>query len=98
MQICDEKFHGDFNSMPDRHSEFSPIHTIFVPLIHQGPGLRALDMARLFDAEITLVGVVVVPPEQSLSTGAIAARSLRRLLRIFGKDNHITSKSQVIVA
>jgi glucosyl-3-phosphoglycerate synthase len=55
-------------------------------------------MARLFDAEVTLVGVVVVPPEQSLSTGAAAARSLRRLLRIFGRDEHVTGKSQVIVS
>jgi glycosyltransferase involved in cell wall biosynthesis/nucleotide-binding universal stress UspA family protein len=81
-----------------KHSEFTPIHTILVPLVHEGPGLQALDLARLFDAEIILVGVVVVPAEQSLSTGALAARSLRRLLRIFGKDNHITSKSQVIVS
>jgi glucosyl-3-phosphoglycerate synthase len=81
-----------------RHSEFTPIHSIVVPLVHEGPGLHALDIARLFDAEVTLVGVVVVPPEQSLSTGAAAARSLRRLLRIFGRDEHITGKSQVIVS
>ncbi|HEU0291465.1 MAG TPA: glucosyl-3-phosphoglycerate synthase [Anaerolineales bacterium] len=80
------------------HSDFTPIHTIFVPLVHEGPGLHALDIARLFDAEITLVGVVVVPPDQSLSTGAVAARSVRRLLRIFGKDKHVTGKSQVIVS
>lgn len=80
------------------HSTFTPIHTIFVPLVHEGPGLHALDIARLFDAEITLVGVVVVPPEQSLSTGAVAARALRRLLRIFGRDDRITGKSQVIVS
>ena len=81
-----------------RHSEFTPIHNIVVPLVHEGPGAHALDIARLFDAQVTLVGVVVVPPEQSLSTGAMAARSLRRHLRIFGKDEHITSKSQVIVS
>jgi len=82
----------------NRHSEFTPIHNIVVPLVHEGPGLPALDIARLFDAQVTLVGVVVVPPEQSLSTGAVAARSLRKLLRIFGRDSHITSKSQVIVS
>ena len=81
-----------------RHSKFTPIHRILVPLVHEGPGLHALDVARLFDAEITLVGVVVVPPEQSLSTGAVAARSLRRLLRIFGREQHVTGKSQVIVS
>ncbi len=83
--------------MPPR-SEFTPIHTILVPFVHEGPGLHALDAARQFDAEIILVGVVVVPDDQSLSVGAAAARSLRRLLRIFGRDKRATSKSQVIVS
>ena len=80
------------------HSEFSPIHTILVPLIHEGPGIHALDAARLFEVDVTLVGVVVVPPDQSLSMGAGAARALRRLLRIFGRDKRVTSKSQIIVS
>lgn len=81
-----------------RHSEFTPIHTILVPLVHEGPGLHALDAARQFDAEVTLVGIVVVPEGQSLSTGAASARALRKILRIYGRDKRITSKSQVIVA
>ncbi len=81
-----------------KHSEFTPIHNIIVPFIHEGPGLHALDAARQFDAEITLVGVVVVPQGQSLSMGASAARALRRLLRVFGRDKRTTSKSQVIVS
>jgi glucosyl-3-phosphoglycerate synthase len=80
-----------------RHSGFKPIRTILVPLVHEGPGIHALDSARHFDAEIILVGVVVVPPDQSLSMGATYARSLRRLLRIFGRDPRVTAKSQVIV-
>lgn len=81
-----------------KHSEFAPIQTIFVPFIHEGPGLNALDAARHFDAMITLVGVVVVPEDQSLSTGAAAARALRRTLRIYGRDKRIISKTQVIVS
>jgi len=81
-----------------KRSEFSPIHTIIVPFVHEGPGLHALDAARLFDAEIILVGVVVVPADQSLSVGMAGARAVRRLLRIFGRDPHVTSKSRVIVA
>lgn len=81
-----------------KHSDFAPIHTILVPYIHDGTGLHALDAARQFDAEITLVGVVVVPEGQSLSTGAIAARALRRTLKIFGRDKRIVSKTQVIVS
>jgi len=81
-----------------KHSEFTPIHTILVPLVHEGPGLQALEAARHLDAEIILVGVVIVPADQSLSVGAIAARALRKQLRHYGKDERITSKSQIIVS
>jgi glucosyl-3-phosphoglycerate synthase len=81
-----------------KHSEFVPIHTILIPYVYQGPGLHALEAARHMDAGIILVGVVVVPPDQSLSVGAAAARELRRLLKIYGKEKRTTSKSQVIVS
>lgn len=81
-----------------RHSEFSPIHSILIPLVHEGPGLHALETARLFDAEIILVGVVVLPPEESLSKGAAAARALRKLLRNYGREEKIVSRSRVIVS
>ena len=81
-----------------RRSEFKPIHTILIPFVHDGPGLYMLDAARQFDAEVILVGVVVVPPDQSLSTGAAGARALRKMLRIFGRDKQVTSKSQIIVS
>jgi len=81
-----------------KHSEFVPIHKILIPFVHEGPGMQALELARHFDAEIVLVGVVVVPPEQSLSTAAPAVRALRKRLRHYGKDERITSKSQIIVS
>jgi glucosyl-3-phosphoglycerate synthase len=81
-----------------RRSKFVPIHTILIPLIHDGPGLQALEVARHLDAEIILVGVVVVPPDQSLSVGAVGARALRKQLRQYGKDERITSKTQIIVS
>ncbi len=81
-----------------KHSDFVPIHKILIPFIHDGPGMHALELARHFDAEIVLVGVVVVPPEQSLSTAAPAVRALRKRLRHYGKDERITSKSQIIVS
>ena len=81
-----------------RHLGFKPIHRVMVPFVHEGPGLYALDAARHLNAEIVLVGVVVVPPDQSLSLGAMGARALRRLLRIFGRDQRITSKSRPIVS
>jgi nucleotide-binding universal stress UspA family protein len=81
-----------------KHSNYVPLHTILIPFIHDGPGIHALEVARHFDAEIILVGVVVVPPEQSLSVGAVSALALRKQLRHFGKDERITSKSQIIVS
>ncbi len=81
-----------------KHSEFIPIHTILIPFVHEGPGLQALEAARHLDAEIILVGVVVVPHEQSLSIGAADARALRKQLRHYGKDERITSRSQIIVS
>jgi len=81
-----------------KHSEFIPIHTILVPIVHEGPGLQALEAARHLDAKIILVGVVIVPPDQSLSVGAVAARALRKQLRHYGKDERIISRPQVIVS
>lgn len=81
-----------------KRSNFVPIRTILIPLVYKGPGFDALELARYFDAEIILVGVVVVPPDQSLSVGAVAARALRKLLRAYGKDERVTSKSQIIVS
>jgi glucosyl-3-phosphoglycerate synthase len=81
-----------------KHSDYAPIHTVLIPLVHNGPGGHALEAAHHMDAEIILVGVVVVPEGQSLSLGAVAARALRRQLRYYGKEEHITSKSQVIVS
>ena len=81
-----------------KHPEFAPIHTILIPIVYEGPGRHALEVAQQFDAEITLVGVVVVPAEESLSVGAAAARGLRQQLREYGKDARITSKAQIIVS
>lgn len=81
-----------------KHAAFAPIHTVLVPFVHEGPGLHALDAARQFSARIILVGVVVVPPDQSLSVGVGPARALRRLFRIYGRDKRIVSRSQVIVS
>jgi len=80
------------------HSPFIPIRTVLIPIIQDGPGLQALEVARHLDAGILLVGVVVVPEGQSLSTGAIPARTLRKKLRILARDERITSRTQIIVS
>lgn len=83
--------------MPKR-SEFTPIRTILVPLVHDGPGLQALDAARQFDADIILVGIVPVLKGQSLSAAAAHARDVRKLLRQYGRDKRIVGKTNVIVS
>ena len=52
-----------------KRPEFNPIRTILVPVVYEGPGLQALEAARHLDAKIILVGIVIVPPDQSLSVG-----------------------------
>ena len=79
-------------------SEFVPIHTVLIPLVYEGPGAQVLEFARCLDAAITLVGVVVVPPDESLSVGAAGARELRKQLRQYGREARITGKAQIIVS
>jgi glucosyl-3-phosphoglycerate synthase len=81
-----------------RHSEYAPIHTVLIPIVHNGPGLQALEAARHLFAEIILVGVVVIPEEESLSIGTGPARDLRKQLRELSKDERIIIKSQPIVS
>src|SRR5579872_1554405 len=45
-------------------------------LVHMG-----IELARTRNARLVIASVVIVPPEQSLSTGAREARAQRRLLR-----------------
>ena len=81
-----------------KSSEFVPIRKVLIPIVHEGPGAQALEFARCLDANITLVGVVVVPSQESLSVGAAGARELRRQLRQYGKEPRITGKAQIIVS
>src|SRR5512147_3281859 len=81
-----------------KYPVFAPIRTILIPMVHEGPGAQLLEIARCFDAQIILVGVVVVPHEESLSVGAVAARALRKQLRAYRKDEHITIKTHIIVS
>src|SRR5688572_25952944 len=61
--------------MPRQLTKFMHVQTIVVPLVHEGRGLHALNIACFFAAEMTLVSVMVAPPEQSLSPGAAVARA-----------------------
>ena len=81
-----------------KYSVFAPIRTILIPMVHEGPGAQVLELARYLDANIILVGVVVVSAKESLSVGAVAARASRKLLRQYAKEERITAKAQIIVS
>src|SRR5258706_2686017 len=81
-----------------KNSVFAPIRTILIPMVHEGPGAQALELARYLDANIILVGVVVVPQQESLSVGAVAARAWRKQLRQYAKDERISAKAHIIVS
>lgn len=81
-----------------RQHIFAPIQTALVPVVHGCPGEAALAAARALAMEVILIGVVRMPPGESLSAGATKARELRKILRELGRSEHIRSKVNVIVS
>jgi glucosyl-3-phosphoglycerate synthase len=80
-----------------RH-RFAPIQTALALVVEDHRGEAALAAARALAAEVVLVGVVVIPPAESLSTGAAKARGLRKVLRELGRSEQIRSKAHVVVS
>lgn len=81
-----------------KHAEFAPIHTVLIPFIHEGAGLNALEAAHHLDADIILIGVVVVPRGQELTMQTPRVRALRKKLWEYRKHSHISIKSHIIAA
>jgi hypothetical protein len=73
---------------------------VMVPIIADQPYERALAAARSIagGATIELVGLISVPRGTSLSTAAIAARGLRKMLRSLASDEHRYHWDQVRVS
>lgn len=81
------------------HSKFAPIHKVLIPFLHNGPGAEALEVAKHFEAEVVLIGIVKVPEtETNLSTASPNVKELRKQLRQYSSDKQITVKSKVIVS
>jgi glycosyltransferase involved in cell wall biosynthesis/nucleotide-binding universal stress UspA family protein len=66
--------------------------------LHGCEGEAALQAARRMAADVVLVGVVRVPPDQPLSVGAYAARQVRRRLRALSSGEQVRYKAQVHVS
>jgi hypothetical protein len=77
---------------------FTPIQVALVPVIYGCKGESAATAALALAPVVVLVGVVVVPEQESLSAGATQARELRKVLRELGRSEQVHSKSHVIVA
>jgi glycosyltransferase involved in cell wall biosynthesis/nucleotide-binding universal stress UspA family protein len=74
------------------------LRTVWVPILHGYEGEAALKAACRLAADVVLVGVVCVPPDQPLSAGAYEARQVRRRLRALSGGAQIRYKAQVHVS
>ncbi|HEY3311318.1 MAG TPA: glucosyl-3-phosphoglycerate synthase [Anaerolineales bacterium] len=78
--------------------KFRSFRTVLVPVIYGDKRSAALDAARALDAQITLVGLVPVPADESLTLGAPAARQLRQQLRALAVEGNIRIRSRALVS
>ncbi len=64
-----------------KQSYFSPFRTALVPVLEGCDITSALMAASVIADEVVLIGLVIAPPERSLSANTQEARALRRLMR-----------------
>jgi nucleotide-binding universal stress UspA family protein len=81
-----------------KSKEFTSFRTVLVPVICGCRGQSALDAARALGAQVALVGLVPVPPEASLSTGASPARQVRQQMRALMEEAPFHGRIRVIVS
>jgi hypothetical protein len=77
---------------------FSSFRTVLVPIVHGCQSEAALQAARALDAQVILVGLVPVPAEASLSTGAAQARLMRQRLHGLAEVGHFSIRAKVLVS
>src|SRR5512139_3335877 len=86
---------------------FTPFRKLLVPIVHGTGCDSALALARLMAGQptpdrrsgrIVLVGLVGVAPGDSLSSGALPARRVRRMLRQLGQDERFRSRDRIRVS
>ncbi len=79
---------------------FPLVRHAYVPVVHGFDASDAVAAARALAQEVTLVGLVLVPPGQPVSAGAPQARQVRQRLRELapGPDPQMHSKAVVHVS
>ena len=81
-----------------RASRFTSFQTVLVPIIYGYKCTAALEAVQALEAEIIAVGLVVVPPDQSLSVGASSARQVRKRIRSMSDGMRVRSRGPVLVS
>jgi len=74
------------------------LHTVWVPVLNGCEGEDALATACRLAANVVLIGIVCVPPDQPLSAGAYKARQVLRRMRALTSRPQIRYKSKVHVS
>ena len=78
--------------------KFASVQTALVPIVLGCDYADSLRAAMLLAADVVLVGVVVVPPDEPISAGAARARDVRRILRDLSDGPQVRYKAQVQVS
>ncbi len=76
---------------------FASLRRILVPVVHGCSNDSVLKIAQALAPEVVLVGIVRLPDDESLSSGASKAQELRRLLRPLGRGEQVRVRTQVLV-
>jgi len=74
------------------------LHTVWVPVMNGCEGKDALETACRLAANVVLIGIVCVPPDQPLSAGAYKARQVRRRMRALTSRAQVRYKAKVHVS
>ncbi len=81
-----------------RPPQLASLRRVVVPWVYGCGSDDAIRLAQqLSSGEVILIGVVPLPSEASLSTGAAAAQEVRRQLRQFSRHPIVRARSQVLV-
>ena len=77
-----------------------PFRKVLVPVIYGCAPTASIAAAKLIAGEgvVVLAGLVRVPPDESLSVGALAARHVRKTLRALVEGVWVRSRARVRVS
>jgi nucleotide-binding universal stress UspA family protein len=81
-----------------RRPAFSSLRRVLVPVVFGCDSSKAVAFAHSLAAEVVLVGLVHMLPDEALSAGASRAREVRSLLTDLAKAEHTHFRAHVLVS